>query len=144
MDEKALKDAWKSFTKTLEDAGEKLPSEDAGSIYYNPYTQKAERVKLMDGATLQNLLKGGTKNGADTNKLTNEEWVQKIRKMCGDSLTPHEKDVICDRFVFGDTFEQIAKSRNFTGGRQSVSKVFNRGLKKLRRKLERTVVRNQR
>jgi len=139
MDEKALKDAWKSFTKKLECEGESIPSEDAGSTYYDPSIQARRRIPIMDSVDIEALIFEGVAFNDSKKQLTNEEWVQKIREICGDSLTSIEKAVICDRFVFGDTFEQIAQNRQFSGGRKGVSGIFNRGLKKLRRKLERTV-----
>lgn len=111
-----------------------MPDDDTGTVYRSEFNS-VERLVYWDPLTIQKCLEVGNV-GYTENKITNEEWIVKIRELAGSALSNLEKDVICDRVVFGETFGKIAEQRNFAGGYKSVSRVYKKGLQKLKKKLE--------
>lgn len=124
-----LKLAYEKLEAELKAKGETLPTDDTGATYYNPTTQKRERI-----LTFNDLERTTSSSPADGSKDTLYEQELKLRDKYA-YLSPFEMEIIVHKFIHNRTFEAIQKRIGFetlTG----VFRTYKKSLVKIKNRIE--------
>lgn len=123
-----LKEAYEALEKDLKERGEVLPTDDTGATYYNPATQKRERLLPLFDQDRRN------PTVLDSDPRTLYEQEVDFREKYA-FLAPFEIEVLVHKFVYSRTLE-VTKTKIGFDNISSVYRVYTSALKKIKEKKE--------